>query len=225
MYRPSLSQISTKIIFRVPNTRNWCFDGIEEIRFFWKTFSSEIIFKVFRIAPIFIFRLFVEFCTIPKNSSVLEECRIFMRKLCARISKSLTRVLVDRARACVERRTGAGDNFQFCRTVRRTLPSGNFETNWLSESRLCKQMSVDFVARAVESRSTVRRGPEKRRKRGRDQRIPKFHLIRRKGSPCSFRTRLHQEPVPLLSINWVRTCSCNEVAQANGRKKDEKREN
>lgn len=34
------------------------------------------------------------------------------------------------------------------------LSSGNFETNWLSESRLRKQMSVDFVARAVGSRST-----------------------------------------------------------------------
>lgn len=40
----------------------------------------------------------------------------------------------------------------------------NFETNWLPETRLRKQMSVDFVTRPVESRSTESKTTPRRKK-------------------------------------------------------------
>lgn len=44
--------------------------------------------------------------------------------------------------------TREGDDFQFYSTnANGRVPSGNFESNWLSDHRLRKQMSVDFVAR------------------------------------------------------------------------------
>ena len=71
--------------------------------------------------------------------------------------------------------------------------SGNFQTNWLSESRLCKQMSVDFVARAVEPRSTRSSSAGEKGKEKVTRRIPRERYdgkeIRR-----SFRGPLPQEP-------------------------------
>lgn len=60
-----------------------------------------------------------------------------------------------------ERERGAreGDDFQFYSTnVNGRVPSSNFESNWLSDHRLRKQMSVDFVARAVEASPVEIRG-------------------------------------------------------------------
>jgi hypothetical protein len=44
--------------------------------------------------------------------------------------------------------------FNFIRRVRTGgVPSGNFESNWLSDHRLRKQMSVDFVGGSRRRRS------------------------------------------------------------------------
>lgn len=58
-----------------------------------------------------------------------------------------------------ERGAREGDDFQFYSTnVNGRVPSSNFESNWLSDHRLRKQMSVDFVARAVEASPVEIRG-------------------------------------------------------------------
>lgn len=58
-----------------------------------------------------------------------------------------------------ERESREGDDFQFYSTnVNGRVPSGNFGSNWLSDHRLRKQMSVDFVARVVEALSVEIRG-------------------------------------------------------------------
>lgn len=96
----------------------------------------------------------------------------------SRIDRESSRVLArdrayGRSARTASKRDDEGEgreNFQFCSTA--GLPSGNFETNWLSREslRLRKQMSVDFVARPVESRSTLvedrSKGEEREDERG-----------------------------------------------------------